>query len=106
MKLYHGTNKANWALHVGACLTNDPETAAAYGRNVHEIEIDGDTLRVDVAGWDRDNCEYPGDRRSELDAWAADGYALVRYEDEAPNGRQHSTWRVCSLDAVVVSEAA
>lgn len=100
MKLYHGTRNESLALHVGLCLTDDETAARHYGANVHEIEVDGVELRVDVANWDRDAMVYPGDRRSELDAWAADGYALVRYEDETPNGRQHSTWRLCSLAAV------
>ena len=101
MILFHGTNRTNWTAHVGACLTTDRSIAELYGSIVHEVEVDGDTLRVDTNDWDRNNCEYPGDRKSELLAWADDGYALVSYADEASNGRQHETLRICSLDALV-----
>ena len=45
---------------------------------------------------DRDEMIYPGDRKSELAAWAARGFALIQYLDETCNGTQHTTWRLTS----------
>jgi hypothetical protein len=96
MILFHGTNNATIVMHAGLCLTDDRRIAAEYGANVHEIEVSGEALRVEVSREDRDNMVYPGDRQSELAAWAAAGYAMIRYEDETASGRQHTTWRLCA----------
>jgi hypothetical protein len=99
MILYHGTNNANLVMHAGLCLTDDADIAAEYGSNVHEVEVHGQALRVEVCREDRDEMIYPGDRKSELAAWAAAGWAMVRYLDETCNGSQHVTWRLTAAVA-------
>ena len=96
MVLFHGTNNSSLVLHAGLCLTDDRRIAAEYGANVHEVEVSGTILSVAVSREDRDNMIYPGDRKIELAAWAAAGWAMVRYEDETANGSQHTTWRLCA----------
>jgi len=97
MILFHGTDNESLVMHAGLCLTDDAEIAAEYGANVHEVEVEGDTLLVAISAADRDMVVYPGDRKAELAGWAADGYALVRYLDETCSGTQHTTWRLCSV---------
>lgn len=99
MILFHGTNNDSLVMHAGLCLTDSAEVAAEYGANVHEVEVDGDTLRVEISAADRDMVIYPGDRKSELAGWAAAGYALIRYLDETTSGTQHTTWRLTSAVA-------
>jgi len=94
MILYHGTNNANLVMHAGICLTDDAEIAAEYGANVHEVEVFGEALRVEVCAADRDMVVFPGDRKSELVAWAAAGWSMVRFADETCSGSQHETWRL------------
>ena len=96
MILFHGTNNAALVMHAGLCLTDDAEIAAEYGAHVHEVEVDGETLLVAISAEDRDMVIYPGDRKSELAAWAARGFALIQYLDETCNGTQHTTWRLTS----------
>ena len=96
MILFHGTNNAALVMHAGLCLTDDAEIAAEYGAHVHEVEVDGDTLLVETIPEDRDEMVYPGDRASELAAWAARGFALIQYLDETTSGTQHTTWRLTS----------
>ena len=99
MILFHGTDNDSLVMHAGLCLTDDAEIAAEYGRHVHEVEVFGDTLRVETIPEDRDEMIYPGDRKSELAAWAARGFALIQYLDETCNGTQHTTWRLTSAVA-------
>ena len=99
MILFHGTDNDSLVMHAGLCLTDDAEIAAEYGSNVHEIEVDGETLLVAISAEDRDMVIYPGDRKSELAAWAAAGWSMVRYLDETTSGTQHTTWRLTSAVA-------
>lgn len=97
MILYHGTNNSELVIHAGLCLTDDADIAAEYGSNVHEVEVDGEALRVEVSAEDRDMVVYPGDRKSELAAWAAAGWSMVRFSDETCSGSQHETWRLTAV---------
>ena len=94
MILFHGSDRSSLVMHAGLCLTDDAAIAAEYGVHVFEVEVFGDTLRVETIPEDRDEMVYPGDRKSELAAWAARGFALIQYLDETRNGSQHTTWRL------------
>lgn len=97
MILFHGTDNDSLVMHAGLCLTDSEEIAAEYGHNVHEVEVFGEALRVEVSAEDRAMVIYPGDRKSELAAWAAAGWSMVRFADETCSGSQHETWRLTAV---------
>lgn len=99
MILFHGTDNDCLVMHAGLCLTDSEEIAAEYGANIHEVEVRGETLLVAISAEDRDMVVSPGDRKSELAAWAAAGWSMVRYLDETCSGTQHTTWRLTSAAA-------
>ena len=102
MTLYHGTSKASWQPHQGACLTTSREIAAQYGRLIVAVEVELGELTTDdrTADVDRDEQSWPGDTQRSLDALAAAGLDLVTYDDETPTGREHLCYRLVSPAAV------
>lgn len=108
---YHGTCQANWALHVGACLAQWPETAEGYAAEwagpgfparVFEVELDLDGLNVvEAEAGDRDSATWAGDY--DLESYAAAGADVITYEDEDYRGQSHNTYRLVSERAVAAA---
>ena len=110
---YHGTNQAEWNLHVGACLALDSDiaenyaaewaTASKLGR-IYEVELDIDGLNVvEAEAGDRDNATWAGDSAASLASYVADGADVLVYEDEDYRGRSHETYRLVSERAVAAA---
>lgn len=109
--MHHGTRR-KFARHIGLCLTDDESSAAAYGQGgeVVTVEIDLSSLVVErVADFRVDDVTADGDAVESIERYAARGVDVLRYEDQDPAGRTHTTWRLVSaraLASVSVVEAA
>lgn len=107
--LYHGAHTA-YALHIGQCYTDCRDSANDYRQGAGvlaaiEIDLDGLTV-VEVAGYDHDSDEAPGDRNPAVLAEEL-GADVVVYSDETVMARQHQTWRLLTqraLDAISNTE--
>ena len=110
---YHGTNQAEWNLHVGACLALDSDIAENYAQEwatrtrvarVFEVELDLDGLTVvEAEAGDRDSATWAGDSAASLAAYAAAGADVITYEDEDYRGRSHETYRLVSERALAAA---
>lgn len=100
--LYHGSHcNANLALHEGICLTDDESVASHYGRHLHTVEIDLDTLTVEECpGYDRDENDAPADHDDYRAAAVARGVDVLVYDDEDEMGQRHDCYRLVSERAL------
>jgi hypothetical protein len=81
------------------CLTDDRDVAESYakGNVLAEVSLDLGSLNVvRVDGYDRVSNRAPGDRASEIKAYALQGIDVILYSDEDESGRAHETWRLVS----------
>lgn len=106
---FHGTTKADWAPHAGACLVESiemarmfPIGAMAAATYVYTVEIDETELTVEdrTEDVDRDENCYPGDSAKSLAALAAEGVDIVTYDDETERGRQFTCVRLVNAAAL------
>ena len=99
MTLTHGSRNP-LALHIGLCLTDDDDSAAAYSDDgfVTEVSVNLAGLTVvDLAGYDRDENAAAGD---DDDSHGAD---VLVYDDEDTKGQPHRTWRLMSPAALAAA---
>jgi hypothetical protein len=104
----HGTTRTTWAAHIGACLTDDEdsatESAAIHGGTVViysvDLELAGLVVEDRTHEVRRDDNHYPGDTIKDLARLAAEGVDVVTYDDETESGRTMRTVRLVSQRAV------
>lgn len=112
-QLLHGTTKANWTHHVGACLTDNEAralaSAAIHGGDValYAVNIDlSNLVVVDLSEEvDRGNQHWPGDTARDLARLRSEGYDVVTYSDETEDGREMTCWRLISDRAVAMAQS-
>lgn len=101
--LYHGTRRG-LSMHAGLCLADDDSIAAAYaGRSgdVYTVEMAWDGLTVrEVEAFDMALVTARGDSAADIAALVADGVDVLVYEDQAPHGATHTTYRLVSARAL------
>lgn len=109
--MLHGTRRP-LTPHIGLCLTDDEAAADAYAEGnpaarrsgepvVHRVELALTGLRVMEARsfveGSRDAC---GDTEGEIKQLQRRRVDVVVFEDEAPGGCRHRTWRIVSKRAL------
>lgn len=100
--MFHGAHRS-FASHLGLCLTDDEDVARTYGSRgeLATVSLDLSSLTVvEVAGYDRETNEAPGDRESDRAALVAAGADVLVFDDEDERGRSHRTWRLVSERAI------
>jgi hypothetical protein len=107
MTYYHGTSRANWHPHIGACLVESETIARQFpigsnNRRLFEVTVDVSNLAIDdrTSEVDRDENDYPGDTKASLAHLAADGLDAVTYRDETERGRTFQCFRLVTPAAV------
>lgn len=106
MQLFHGS-RHSFTPYVGLCLTDDRDAAADYAQG---MGVCGDVTTVNLAfaglrvlkarrfeQGSRDAC---GDSAEEIARLQKRRVDVVEFEDEAPGGRRHMTWRIISKKAL------
>jgi hypothetical protein len=110
----HGTQRADWSAHVGACLTDD-ESAALASAAIHgsaevrlyavDIDLDGLVVADLSDEVDRDAQSWPGDTERGLARLRKEGYDVVTYQDETEAGREMLCVRLISDRAVAAARS-
>lgn len=106
----HATQRADWAPHPGACLTDDEGAALASAAIHGSADVALYAVGIDCGGLvvadlsdevDRDAQHWPGDTARDLARLQAEGYDVVTYQDETESGREMLCVRLISTRAVV-----
>lgn len=110
MTYYHGKRNTELNFRSGICFTSDRSSAAAYGPNVFEVEIDRSKLTIKTVEMTDeelreaiDDQEWPCDRESDRQAAIAAGYDAVEYQDVDERGQMHDCLRILTAEAFEVS---
>lgn len=106
MQLFHGS-RSKFTAHVGICLTDDRSAAADYAQGMGACG-DVTTVNLSFAGlrvlkarrFDEGSRDACGDTTAEIAALQKRRVDVVEFEDEAPGGRRHMTWRVITKKAL------
>jgi hypothetical protein len=107
--LFHGSRRG-LSMHAGLCLADEESIAAAYaGRSgdVYTVEMawDGLTVRT-VEALDMGSVAARGDSAADIAALVAEGVDVLVYEDQAPHGATHTTYRLLSARALAALTVA
>ena len=110
MSYYHGKRSTELTFRSGICFTSDRYSAATYGPNVFEAEIDRSKLKIETVEMTdeelreaMDDQEWPCDREFEREATIAAGYDAVEYQDVDERGQVHDCLRILTAEAFEAS---
>jgi len=104
--MYHGSRDATLDYYPAICLTDDRESAEAYGEHLHTVTVDRSALCILKISMTReelreaiDDNEWPCDRDADIARYVADGYDAVEYMDVDQYGGMHTCLRILTAAA-------
>lgn len=104
MEFFHGTHRKNPEVHVGQTYADNQRTADNYSsKDTFRGEVNLDGLKVaHVKRFNRDDINYGalGDSDRDIAALRRRGIDMLKYEDEDPENRQHTAYRIVSDKAL------
>ena len=101
MTIYRGCRSLS--VREGQCWTDDPDAAEEYATAaglLARAELAAELVIEDCEGYDHDNNWAPADDPTFRAAAAARGVDVLRYEDCAESGTEHTCYRLVSERAV------
>lgn len=104
MEFFHGTRMKNADLHIGKTFADNQQTADNYASDkTFQGNVDISGLKIArVKRFDRDDPNYGavGDTDDDIADLQDRGIDLIEYDDEDPNNKEHTAYRIVSDKAL------
>lgn len=103
-EFFHGSFRKAPELHVGQTFADNRDTAENYSsKKMFTGTVDMEGLAIArVSDFNRDEANYGaiGDSEKDIQKLQDAGVDIIHYEDEDPNQRQHTSFRIVSQKAL------